>query len=66
MSGRRESELELQRRRQARALRVGDIPRALVKQWRAEYRRRQKVIRKLEADAAKQEPPAAQGVATGD
>jgi len=43
-----------------------DIPRALVKQWRAEYRRRQKAIRKLEADAAKQEPPAAKGVATGD
>ena len=62
-----ESELELQRRRQARAHYVwADIPRALVKQWRAEYRRRQKVIRKLEADAAKQEPPAAQGVATGD
>ena len=62
-----QSELELLRRRQARALYVcADIPRALVKQWRAEYRRRQKVIRKLEADAAKQEPPAAQGVATGD
>jgi hypothetical protein len=40
MSGRRESEFELQRCRQARALR--DIPHALVKQWREEYRRRQK------------------------